>query len=274
MIAAADREGLRLPGRRRRLLRRHQGRRLRQALQPRPGAAGGRRRASRSATRSATPATSPCGRAPSRASRQCSDSPWGPGRPGWHIECSVHEHEAPRRDARHPRRRPRPAVPAPRERAGPERSRTPASRSPAYWMHNGLLKMGNGEDGRLGRQRRQRRRRCCKQHQPATRCGSSPEHALPLARSTCGDWDWKNPAMPIPTGWSSARSGVRDVRPVRRAGAADHRDSRSRTCPAPTIADAIARSRSRRSPSSTGSSASTWTTTSTPAARSACCSSW
>ena len=47
-----------------------QGRRLRQALQPRPGAAGGRRAHRGQRPASATPATSPCGRAPSRASRR------------------------------------------------------------------------------------------------------------------------------------------------------------------------------------------------------------
>ena len=56
--------------RRRRLLRRGQGRRLRQAQPPRPGGAARRGRGSRSAIASATPATSPCGKAPSRASRR------------------------------------------------------------------------------------------------------------------------------------------------------------------------------------------------------------
>jgi cysteinyl-tRNA synthetase len=45
------------------------------------------------------------------------NSPWGRGRPGWHIECSAMEY--PRRVVRDPRRRDRPALPAPRERAGP-----------------------------------------------------------------------------------------------------------------------------------------------------------
>ena len=33
------------------------------------------------------------------------DSPWGRGRPGWHIECSAMSVPLPRRDLRHPRRR-------------------------------------------------------------------------------------------------------------------------------------------------------------------------
>ena len=31
------------------------------------------------------------------------ESPWGPGRPGWHIECSAMAEELPRRRLRHPR---------------------------------------------------------------------------------------------------------------------------------------------------------------------------
>ena len=43
------------------------------------------------------------------------DSPWGRGRPGWHIECSAMIETHLGRDDRHPRRRPRPHLPAPRE---------------------------------------------------------------------------------------------------------------------------------------------------------------
>ena len=49
------------------------------------------------------------------------DSPWGRGRPGWHIECSAMSEALPRpAPVRHPRRRPRPDLPAPRERDRPE----------------------------------------------------------------------------------------------------------------------------------------------------------
>ena len=51
------------------------------------------------------------------------DSAYGPGRPGWHIECSAMSLRAARRDLRHPRRRHGPAVPAPRERDRAERGR-------------------------------------------------------------------------------------------------------------------------------------------------------
>ena len=46
-------------------------------------------------------------------------SPWGPGRPGWHIECSAMSKRYLGAGFRHPRRRSRPALPAPRERARP-----------------------------------------------------------------------------------------------------------------------------------------------------------
>ena len=44
------------------------------------------------------------------------DSPWGRGRPGWHIECSAMAEEVFGPVVRDPRRRPRPRLPAPRER--------------------------------------------------------------------------------------------------------------------------------------------------------------
>ena len=83
----------------------------------------------RPARASATRATSRSGRAgrrspsprPPRGRR-----PWGPGRPGWHIECSAMARQVPRPRVRHPRRRRRPALPAPRERAGP----VPRGRAP------------------------------------------------------------------------------------------------------------------------------------------------
>ena len=66
----ADRQGLRLPGRRRRLLRRDARTPTTASCATATRSSWKPARASRSATRSATPATSPCGRAPSRASRR------------------------------------------------------------------------------------------------------------------------------------------------------------------------------------------------------------
>ncbi len=47
------------------------------------------------------------------------ESPWGPGRPGWHIECSAMAMKLPGADLRHPRRRRRPHLPASRVRDRP-----------------------------------------------------------------------------------------------------------------------------------------------------------
>ena len=41
------------------------------------------------------------------------ESPWGPGRPGWHIECSAMSMKYLGRSFRHPRRRARPCLSAP-----------------------------------------------------------------------------------------------------------------------------------------------------------------
>ena len=46
-------------------------------------------------------------------------TPWGRGRPGWHLECSAMATKYLGVDLRHPRRRRRPDLPAPRERARP-----------------------------------------------------------------------------------------------------------------------------------------------------------
>ena len=95
-------------------------RRLRRAVR-----AAARRHARRRPTApsgpSATRATSRCGRASSPTSRptRCWPSPWGRGRPGWHIECSAMCLALPGRRVRHPRRRARPDLPAPRERDRP-----------------------------------------------------------------------------------------------------------------------------------------------------------
>ena len=88
-----------------------------------------------------------------------------------------------------------------------------------------------------------------------------------------GDWDSANPDS-IPTGLVAAKTAyetfVRFAERVR----AGHRQAVRRPARADHGRTPARRSRSRRSRSSTDGSASTWTTTSTPAAPSACCSSW
>jgi cysteinyl-tRNA synthetase len=71
------------------------------------------------------------------------DSAYGPGPPGLAHRVLGHELRAAGRDLRHPRRRHRPAVPAPRERDRPERRRQRPSRSPRFWMHNGFVNVDN-----------------------------------------------------------------------------------------------------------------------------------
>ncbi len=80
------------------------------------------------------------------------DSPWGRGRPGWHIECSAMIARASGRDHRHPRRRARPHLPAPRERdrAEPLRPRRRAAR-PLLGAQR-LPRHGRREDVEVARQ--------------------------------------------------------------------------------------------------------------------------
>ncbi len=78
-------------------------------------------------------------------------SPWGRGRPGWHIECSAMCWRYLGRRVRHPRRRAGPGVPAPRERARPVAGGRAAVRpvlgAPRAAQPRRL------EDGQVGRQR-------------------------------------------------------------------------------------------------------------------------
>jgi cysteinyl-tRNA synthetase len=70
------------------------------------------------------------------------DSPWGRGRPGWHIECSAMSHELLGPVVRHPRRRAGPAIPPPRERNRPKRCAHPhGSTSRIIWLHNEMLQV-------------------------------------------------------------------------------------------------------------------------------------
>ena len=82
------------------------------------------------------------------------DSPWGPGRPGWHIECSAMSMKLLGKtldihggglDLQFPHHE--------NELAQSESySDEPFAR---YWMHNGLMKLRRPENGRVGWQRRQ-----------------------------------------------------------------------------------------------------------------------
>ena len=80
------------------------------------------------------------------------DSPWGRGRPGWHIECSAMSEDASRRDLRHPRRRHRPDLPAPRERDRAEPLRPGGTPLRAHLDAQRLLVVERREDVEVARQ--------------------------------------------------------------------------------------------------------------------------
>ena len=85
------------------------------------------------------------------------DAPWGRGRPGWHIECSAMIERASGRNDRHPRRRPRPHLPAPRERDRAEHERPRREAAGALLGAQRLPRHGRGEDVEESRQHRRRR---------------------------------------------------------------------------------------------------------------------
>ena len=136
---------------RRRLLPRPQLRRLRQALQPRPrrdgpGRGGGHRESLKE---------DPLDFALWKAHKDDEDtswpSPWGEGRPGWHIECSAMAEKLLGTDFDDPRRRLDLVFPHhENEIAQTEAARgVPLAR---IWMHNGMVQMADGEDVEVGRQ--------------------------------------------------------------------------------------------------------------------------
>ena len=85
-------------------------------------------------------------------------SPWGRGRPGWHIECSAMAGKYLGDGLRHPRRRRRPALPAPRERAGPVARGRPPVR--VVLDAQRLDHHRRREDEQVARQHAARSRRC------------------------------------------------------------------------------------------------------------------
>ncbi len=87
------------------------------------------------------------------------ESPWGAGRPGWHIECSAMAEDAARRRLRHPRRRLGPRVPPPRERgrADARRARRRARAAVDAQRHDPAHRR---EDGQVGRATSRRCTRC------------------------------------------------------------------------------------------------------------------
>ena len=78
---------------------------------------------------------------PSAEGEPAWDSLWGPGRPGWHIECSALALRELDTDHRPPRRRLGPDLPPPRVRGGPVRGLPPASRSSATGCTPAMVRM-------------------------------------------------------------------------------------------------------------------------------------
>ena len=94
-----------------------------------------------------------------------------PGRPGWHIECSAMSMRPPRAVVRHPHRRRRPHLPAPRGRDRPERGRD----RPAVRPDVAALRAPpdeRREDGEVDRQHRPRRRGARRRGRRRARCAT------------------------------------------------------------------------------------------------------
>ncbi len=109
-------------------------------------------------------------------------SPWGRGRPGWHIECSAMVRAASRRDDRHPRRRRRPRVPASRERGRAEHLRACGQDLRALLAAQRLGRRERREDVEVARQFPARARRCSPST-AASPCGSRCSRRTTASRS-------------------------------------------------------------------------------------------
>ena len=189
---------------------------------------------------SATRATSRCGRARKAERARDRDVALAVGRgpPGLAHRVLGDGAQVPRRHVRHPRRRPRPALPAPRERAGPVDAAGDGFAS--YWVHNAWSPWAA--------------RRC--RSRSATRCSSARCSRRPPARACATTSPPRTTARP-----SSTTRGRSTRRPSR--GRAHRGLPRSRppgvvtrSCRPATSAAARALSRRR------------WTTTSaSPGAR-------
>ena len=139
-------------GRRRRLLPRRPLPRLRPALGPaRRGVGATRSEEEEQTALKENPRDFALWKAHKQGEDTSWESPWGLGRPGWHIECSAMAEKHPRRGLRHPRRRPRPRLPAPRERDRAVARRRPRVRQPLDAQRDAPVR--RREDVEVARQR-------------------------------------------------------------------------------------------------------------------------
>ena len=145
------------------------------------------------------------------------DSPWGRGRPGWHIECSAMIARASWRDHRHPRRRARPHLPAPRERDRPEPLRPRRRAAGAILGAQRLRRHGRREDVEVARQYRHAGGAAGAGHRGETAAAGVAVGALPPAagvdrgggRASEGD---ARPALSGGRRWRAGRSRRRSCR--------------------------------------------------------------
>ena len=149
-----------------------------------------------------------------RASRRW-DSPFGPGRPGWHIECTAIAMELPRRRLRRAGRRQRPGLPAPRDvrRARPRWPTRRAVRAGLRARRHGRLR--RREDVEVARQPGLRLRACATATSTRWRSGWRC-CATTTARTGSGPttelWDAVDTPRPLAPG---AVAGRRRARPRR-----------------------------------------------------------
>ena len=140
------------------------------------------------------------------------DSPWGQGRPGWHIECSAMAEAELGPSLRDPRRRLGPRLPPSRERDRAVRggAGVPLAR---IWMHNGMVETRRREDVEVRGQ-----------HLPALR-GARPLRSRGRRRCI----------------WSPATTASRLTSPSRRSSRARPRVERLRNFSARAAAERRAR---------------------------------
>ena len=126
---------------------------------------------------------------PSAADEPSWDTMWGPGRPGWHIECSAPGAARAGHHHRPARWRHRPDLPASRVRAGPERGGDGGA------VRSSLDAHVDGVHGRRTRCRRASATWCS-----STSCARSGTRERSAWRSssttTALDWEWDDTLMP------------------------------------------------------------------------------
>ena len=148
---------------------------------------------------------------PSASDEPSWDSPFGPGRPGWHIECSAMAMGLLRHRHRPPRRRQRSDLPPPRVRAGPERGRGRRDvRQALDALRDGRLR--GHQDVEVARQPRVRERPLQRESTPA-----AVRLAL-MGHHYRDDWEWHD--GDIAESESPARHALNEaVRPAGASGA-------------------------------------------------------